>query len=53
MSVLTDPDWLPATASTTEQHFTNLALVERVRRLLPQLEQKHQRHWPTIMPIVK
>ena len=33
MSVLPDPDWPPAI--TTEQHYTNLALIERERRGLP------------------
>ena len=33
MSVLPDPDWPPAI--TTEQHYTNLALIERERHGLP------------------
>ena len=33
MSVLPDPDWPPAI--TTEQHYTNLALIERERHRLP------------------
>ena len=36
MSVLPDPDWPPAI--TTEQHYTNLALVERVRQGLPRAD---------------
>ena len=36
MSVLPDPDWPPAI--TTEQHYTNLALIERERHRLPRAE---------------
>ena len=36
MSVLPDPDWPPAI--TTEQHYTNLALIERERQGLPRAE---------------
>ena len=36
MSVLPDPDWPPAI--TTEQHYTNLALIERERHGLPGAE---------------
>ena len=36
MSVLPDPDWPPAI--TTEQHYTNLALIERERHRLPGAE---------------
>ena len=36
MSVLPDPDWPPAI--TTEQHYTNLALIERERQGLPSAE---------------
>ena len=36
MSVLPDPDWPPAI--TTEQHYTNLALIERERHGLPRAE---------------
>ena len=36
MSVLPDPDWPPAI--TTEQHYTNLALIERERHRLPRVE---------------
>ena len=36
MSVLPDPDWPPAI--TTEQHYTNLALIERERHVLPRAE---------------
>ena len=36
MSVLPDPDWPPAI--TTEQHYTNLALIERERHRLPSVE---------------
>ena len=36
MSVLPDPDWPPAIA--TEQHYTNLALIEQERHSLPRAE---------------
>ena len=36
MSVLPDPDWPPAI--TTEQHYTNLALIERERHGLPRTD---------------
>ena len=36
MSVLPDPDWPPAI--TTEQHYTNLALIERERHILRRAE---------------